>query len=93
MGNITKVLHEGRQEGARRFISGDMNIELGLRCRDEDEEMQEMYGPQWWHGIDADPGGLKKAMWRKIMKEFNCKAIATWSSCDDWRERACTHRA
>ena len=28
---------------------------------DEDEEKQQIYGPQW-NGIDAEPGGLKKTI-------------------------------
>ena len=48
MRELAKVLLEGRTEGARRFFfSGDLNVELGLLGMDEDEEMQEFYGPQW----------------------------------------------
>ena len=78
MEDVTHVLHVGRREGARRFfIAGDLNIQLGLKCTDEGEkeEMQEMYGPQCWHGIDGDLGGLKKTMWLEVVKEFNCKAV------------------
>ena len=31
-------------------------------CADEDEEPRDVYGPQWWHGMDADPGGFKETM-------------------------------
>ena len=61
MGELTKVLQEGRKEGARRFfVAGDMGTEFGCLCMDHDEEMQNMYGPQCWYGNDADPGGFKK---------------------------------
>ena len=90
----TKVLHEGRREGARRFvIAGNLNIEFGLNWTDEDQEMQEMCGAQCWHGIDADPEGFKKTMSLEIVKEFNFDAVSTKSSCDDRRERAFTPRA
>ena len=42
--------------------------------------MQEMCGPQCWHGIEADPGGFKKTMLYEVMKEFNSKAVSSWSS-------------
>ena len=60
---------------------------------DEGDEMNEIYRLQCWYGIDADLGGLKKAMWMEIMKEFNCKPLSTWLSCDDWRETTFTHKA
>ena len=61
-------------------------------CTDEDEELRDMHGPQWWHGIDGDPGRFKKTMWLEVMKDFNCMAVPAWLSCDDWRERAFTHK-
>ena len=62
----TKILHEGRQAGARRFyIAGDLNIELGLLCTGDDDvgELSELYGPQCWQRCDVDLGGFKKFMW------------------------------
>ena len=48
VGAMTKILEEGRREGARRFyIAGDLNVEVGLM-------------PQCWYGVDADPGGFSK---------------------------------
>ena len=83
---MTTVLQDGRREGARRFfVAGDLIVELRQRCTDDDGEMREFYGPQCWHGIDPDLGGLKKTMWLELMKEFNCNAVSSWSSCDDWR--------
>ena len=93
---MTKVLHEGRREGASRFyIADDFSIELGFMCtsEDKDEELRDMYGPQCWHGIDGDPGGLKNTMWYDVMKEFNCEAVSAWLSCDERMERAFTHKA
>ena len=44
-----KVMTEGRTEGAKRFfVAGDLNIELRFLCMDEDEEMQDINGPQCW---------------------------------------------
>ena len=48
--NNTKVLWEGRRAGAKTFyIAGDLNVELGLLCTDDDDddvkELNEMYGP------------------------------------------------
>ena len=56
-------------------------MELGLLCTGEDED-----GPQCWHGCDGDPGGLETTIWCGVMKEFNCKAASTSSSCDQRRE-------
>ena len=42
------VIREGRKGGVRDFyITGDLNVELGLMSRDEKvfEELTEMYGP------------------------------------------------
>ena len=37
MGAMTNILHEGRREGARCFcVAGDLNIDLGLMCTDEE---------------------------------------------------------
>ena len=77
--SVVKVLCEGRKGGARNFyIAGDINAELGLMCTDENEEEEELtklYGPLCWQGYDKDPGGFKKIMWYRIMKEFNCKVF------------------
>ena len=45
-----------------------------------------------WPGCENDQGGFMKLMWYQIVKEFKCKATSTWSSCDDEREMAFTHR-
>ena len=83
------------KEPKRFYIAGDFNIELGLLCADddEDEEIYDMYGPKCWPGCDTDPGGLQKLMWYQIMEEFDRKAVSTWCSCDDEREKAFTHKA
>ena len=88
VGEMTKVLVEGPWEGATRFfIAGDLNIEPGPRCTDDDEEM---HGPQCWHGTDTHPGRFKKTMWLEGMTEINCKEVSAWWSCNDQRERAST---
>ena len=90
---MTKI-REGRRSGATRFyIAGDF-IELGLLCtgNEEDEDLSDMYGPQCWQVFRADPGGIKKMMWYSNMKEFDIRAISTWSSCDDWEGMAFTHK-
>ena len=51
------------REGAKRFyITGDLNVELGMICTDENDikELNEMYGPLCWQWYDHDPGGYKK---------------------------------
>ena len=78
MGAMTRNVHEGRREGLRRFcISGELQVELGLMCTEEDEELRAMCRPQCWHGIDADPGGLKKTMWFEVLKEFKLHGCST----------------
>ena len=84
---MTKVLHDGRREGAKRFyIAGVFNIEFGMLCtgEDEDEELCDKYGPQCWQGCDADPGGLKTTMWSEVMKSSTadrfCKIQRSWRS-------------
>ena len=34
------------------YISGDLNVELGMMCTDREdaEELAEIYGPLCWHG-------------------------------------------
>ena len=70
------------------YISGDLNVELGMMCTDEDdiEELNEIYGSLCWQGHKHDPGGHQKFMWYSIMKEFKCKKSSTWSSYKE-RER------
>ena len=56
MQKLMKVMTEGQKEGARLFfVAGDLNIELGFLCMDQDDEMKDMYGPQCWYGLEADP--------------------------------------
>ena len=58
--SVTKVLREGRRGGAREFyITGDLNVELGLMCTDEKdiEELNEMHGTLCWQGYE-------KRQWR-----------------------------
>ena len=46
--SATKVLRERRRGGARElYIIGDLHVELGLMCTDEQdiEELNEMYKP------------------------------------------------
>ena len=90
-----RILWEGRRAGARSvYIADDLNVELGLLCTDDDdaEEISEMYGPLCWQNYDTDPRGHKKMSWYEIMKEFDCRASSTWSSCDDRKEMALTQR-
>ena len=51
-----------------------------------------MYGPHRWQRHGKDPGGFSKLMWYSTMKEFDCRAISTWSSCADLKEMAFTQR-
>ena len=73
---------------------GDLNVELGMICTDENdiEELNEMYGPLCWLRYDHDPGGYKTFMWYSIMKEFNSRVSSTWSNNDRTRDAAFTHR-
>ena len=71
-GAVTKCVHESRREAVRRlYIAGDLNIELGLMRTDEDEELRDVYGPQW-HGIDADPGRLGASCTPGFLKQIFC---------------------
>ena len=93
--SVVKVQREGREGGAKNFyIAGDINVELGLMCtnENEEEELTKLYGPQCWQGYDKDPGGFKKIMWYGIMKEFDCKVSSAWSVCGKVRAEAFTHR-
>ena len=88
--SVVTVLREGRRSGAKDFyITGDLNVELGLMCTDEKdiEELTEMYGPLCWQGYDKDPGGFKKTMWYEIKKEFDCKVSCAQSECGKGREK------
>ena len=92
--SAVKVLREGRLCGARDFNNtGDLNVELGLMCTDEndEEELTKMCGPLCWQVYDKDLGGFKKIMWFGIMKEFDCKMSSTWSVCGKVRAEAFTH--
>ena len=92
MQELMKVMTEGRKEGANRFfIVGDLNIELGFSC--EDDEMKEIYCPQCWFGVEADPAGLKKSMLLDTLTDFGCKAMSTWLGCDGQRDKAFAHMA
>ena len=87
MQELMKVMTEGRKEGAKQFfIVGDLNIELGFSC--EDDEMKEIYWPQCWFGVEAGPGGLKRSMLLEILTDFGYKAMSTWLICDGLRDKA-----
>ena len=63
IGSVVKHIREGRKGGARNFyIAGDIGVELGLMCtnENEEEELTKLYGPLCWQGYDKDPGGFKK---------------------------------
>ena len=63
MGTMTRNVQEGRREGPRRFcISGDVHVELGLMCTEEEEELRAMHRPQRNHGIDAVARGQEKTV-------------------------------
>ena len=72
----------------------DFHEDLGLLCTDEDDndEFNEVYGPLCWQGCDNDQGGFKNLMRHGIMKEFNCKATLSWSSCGHERGMIFTYR-
>ena len=71
-----RALLEGRWGEAKDHITGDLNVELGMMCTDENdiEELTGIFGLLCWQEYDKDPGGFKK-----LMREFNCKASSTWS--------------
>ena len=80
--SVLEVPREGRRRGAKDLhITGDLNVELGMMCTDEQdiEKLNEMYGPLCWQGYDKDPGGFRKLMWYGVVQEFNCKATSTCS--------------
>ena len=55
--SVVKVLREGRESGAKNFcIAGDINVEMGLMCTDEngEEELTKLCGPQCWQEYDKD---------------------------------------
>ena len=39
---------------------------------EDSDDLQDIYGPQCWFGIEADLGGLKKATWLEIVSDFEC---------------------
>ena len=94
--SVVKVLREGRKGGGKNFyIAGDINVDLGLMCTDEneEEELTKLCGPFCWQGYyDKDPGGSQKIWWYGIMKEFDCEVPSTWSACGTVRAEAFTHR-
>ena len=50
MQGLTKVMLEGRRNGAKRFcVAGDLNIELGFLYMDDGKEMKDIYGPRCWY--------------------------------------------
>ena len=52
--NVTKITRAGRRAGAKDFyITGDLNVELGILCTDEDDigDLNEMYGPCVGKGV------------------------------------------
>ena len=60
--NVTRILWEGRRAGAKDFhITSDFNVEVGLLCTEDDDndELNEMYGPFCWQGWENDQGGFK----------------------------------
>ena len=62
--SVVKVLREGRKGGARNYyIAGDINVEFGLMCTDEndEEDLTKLYVPLCWQGNDKDPDGFKKS--------------------------------
>ena len=95
--DVTKVLWEGRRAGAKTFyIAGDVHVELGLLCTDDDDVRSRNSTRCTARYAGKDVQMTKEAsrslMWYEIMKEFKCKATSTWSSCDDETEMAFTHR-
>ena len=69
--NVTIILRERRRARAQElYITGDLNVELGLFSTDEDDigEFHEMYGPLCWQWCERDHGGFKKLTWYGIMK-------------------------
>ena len=86
---VVGVLREGRRGGAKDFYkTGDLNVELGMICTDENdiEELVGICGPMCGQGHDKNPGGLKNMLLYEIMNELNCKASSTWSVCSKGRE-------
>ena len=62
MGAMTNILQKvvGKEGSTPFYIAGD--LDFGFMCADEDEEPRDVYGPQWWHEMDADTGGFKETM-------------------------------
>ena len=70
--SVTKISREGRRAWAKDFLFiGDLNVELGPLCTDEDDnhELNEMCGLLCWQGCERDHGGFKELMWYGIKKE------------------------
>ena len=87
---LERVMLEGRKEDARWcFVAEDLNVELGLSCMEDGDDLQGTYGPKCWYaGLvrRADTRGFKNADWLDVKTEFNCKAPSAWLSCGDGRE-------
>ena len=81
-----QTLKKARSGGCKTVWGGWVKCWMWAVCVEVSDDLQEIYGPQCWNGLEADPAGLKKAMWPEIMAEFNCKTFSTWLSCDDQRE-------
>ena len=61
--NVTKTLKGGRRAGAKEsYITGDLNVELGILCTDEDDigGLDEMRGLLCWQKCENDHGGFNK---------------------------------
>ena len=83
--NVTKILREGRRAGAKEFsFTGDLNVELGILCTDEDDIGE---GTLCCQQGENDHGGFRKLMRYGIVKEFNCKVTSTWSNCGREKRR------
>ena len=58
---LKRVVLEGRKEGARRYIVAcDLNVNLGLTCMEDSDDLKDIYGPRCLHDVGADLGGLRK---------------------------------
>ena len=74
---LTRVMVEGRREGARGyFVAGDLNVDLALLCLEDSDDLKDICGPQCLHGVEAELGGLKKAMWLEMSTGSSCQALA-----------------
>ena len=91
--SVANILGEGRRAGAKGFyITGDINVELGSLCTDEDDigEFNEMCRPLCWQECENDHSGFNKLMWYGIVKGFNCKVTPRGPSATR-REKLLSH--